>query len=364
MEILIHAQTQELINLLNSKLSEYSFNFTKFRFTSEDDSQIKIYSKNDIENNKNINGNFVVYYKNEDLSDGSFFENLLEQDNCKYVFNLENLTKADVFNLVSVCSNIERPRLDRPTNINDEVSRTLLNSVDQLQRVKNIYDKLVPIRTIENKGITFTSKYIAGDSSGGEYFDIIKKTNQTIVLISSSTSYLSSSLLLETFESFRKLENVKEENIEQILNILGKRLEEIASDFSNIALMVITIDHLTMEMNTYYLGGFKFLGDDDQFHNITNVFGDFSGRKMQHFSCVLNRKTKVGILSPGIEKNLEEFNTKKDMVDLSSRFLELETKEFLDESFYIQKKNSDSSFVKYDATIVLLEVKNNVISKV
>ena len=95
---------------------------------------------------------------------------------------------------------------------------------DSLKSVQKISKKIIPIRKEKIKGITISSKYIAGLDSGGEFFDLNKGENQLTIFLSSVNSYSLSTFFLGFYESVKKLGVVNRDSLTKLFGSIENEL--------------------------------------------------------------------------------------------------------------------------------------------
>ena len=72
------------------------------------------------------------------------------------------------------------PRTSLPCQIWKEFGVGIMEkAMAQLQRVKNLHGRIIPLRQEKLKRVKILSKYYVGKSPGGEFFDIIKGPSGT-----------------------------------------------------------------------------------------------------------------------------------------------------------------------------------------
>jgi hypothetical protein len=144
--------------------------------------------------------------------------------------------------------------------IGEALNELIRNSVTELQRVRKIHEKLVPLRESDLKGVHLSAKFAAGESAGGEFFDYVKIGQELIFVASSTNSYVITSLVLNNFE---RLKNKKEFSLENFVNSLhqdlrgsGFNLASGSKDKLELLLFRLDLKKLTMSGNMF--GDFRF----------------------------------------------------------------------------------------------------------
>ncbi len=88
--------------------------------------------------------------------------------------------------------------------INRELEKTMGSVETELIRVKRAHEQNRPKRFQDLKGLKALSKYAAGDSVGGEFFDIFTAGGKIFLLMTETSSYLASSSILQIFSDFKE----------------------------------------------------------------------------------------------------------------------------------------------------------------
>ncbi len=247
-------------------------------------------------------------------------------------------------------------------NLNEVVEFTL----NELQRIKSIHEKLVPIRADDLKGISIASKFAAGESSGGEFFDMVKGEQECLVLLSNAKSYVVSSLLLSNFEIFRETKNFSNEMIKKfILNLNDELLsKEIPEKRKEVDVFIAKIDLKTMQIEGYNIGQCDLITSEGQSVCSNQSKLDPSSLDDCSFLFRLSRGEKIMLLSPGIKSNCDNLLGGMNYLSFAKDQINLAPRQALDEVFYQLKRFTNTSFLKDDASVIFFEVKSNVIVQV
>ena len=82
------------------------------------------------------------------------------------------------------------------------------------------------------------------------------------------------------------------------------------------------------------------------------------------FKFDLERGERLVISSPGIRKNCGGFFGDQKYEDFVSERIPLGARELLNDVYFELKRNQDSDFLKFDASVIYIEVDKNVIIEV
>src|SRR5690606_24243481 len=111
--------------------------------------------------------------------------------------------------------------------LNAELNDALSNVEIEMLKVKRMYEKAVPRRIDNIKGMSFYSKYAAGENSGGEFFDLFRDKNKVFVMASATTSYLASSTLISLFTSFKQEKSFGQNALKTFLGSIEEEIKHM-----------------------------------------------------------------------------------------------------------------------------------------
>ena len=293
----------------------------------------------------------IVYNTNPGVNDvtvknilGQVNPKLSEKNSINILVNLENKIKSE---------NILKSQL---ISINHELNEVMGGVEGQLLRVKHTYEKMIPKRLEEFKGVTVLSKYAAGEKSGGEFFDLFAKENKIFILMSHTSSYLASSIILQSFGDLKRESNLLTLDQDQFLTSVRtdvNQLSESQEKDISVKLLTMILDLNTLEVSLRSIGKFSFYSSDD--FKISSV--EEKGIIGQEFK--IDRGERLMICSPGFEQNWLGQRDKIDLQELVSN-REIKSLDVLDEAFFQLKKHAGSEFLASDAASIVLEVEQNV----
>ena len=250
-------------------------------------------------------------------------------------------------------------------SLNRELSNIMGGVESQLLRVKKAYELKTPKRLEELKAFKVMSKYAAGEDLGGEFFDIFTKNNKVFLMMSSTSSYLLSSSILQEFTFLRTKQEITEaeekafiENIQEELAKVNKsKKKEVTLD-----LLTAIIDINTLKLQGHAVGQFAILSSNMS-HNknlsndIKTIYEDTS------FSLQLDRGERILFNSPGFLKSWNSTQPKFMIEELVVNS-KIKALDILDEIFFQIKKDSINGFLSNDASSLLIEVEKNAMVKI
>lgn len=294
----------------------------------------------------------VIVFNSESKHSEVTFSNFLgfvdpagnAENSINLLVNLEARVKAE---------NVLKSQL---ISINHELNEIMGGVEGQLLRVKHTYEKMIPKRLEEFKGVKVFSKYAAGEKSGGEFFDLFTKDNKVFVLMSHTSSYLASSSILQSFGEFKQSANLTNSGQEKFLKSIQADVEQLAQSQGkdiSIKLLTIILDLSHLEVSLKSLGNFNFYGSED--------LQGFVGSDDEILSNQLNlsRGERLMICSPGFEFNWSKLRSNIDLNELVKN-TNIKSLDVLDEAFFQLKKEAGSEFLSSDAASIILEVEQNV----
>lgn len=250
-------------------------------------------------------------------------------------------------------------------SLNHELTQALGNMDLQLKRVKKTYEEKTPKRLEDFKGVTAMSKYAAGEDVGGEFFDLFTHENKVFILMSSCSSYLASSSLLQFFSEMKAGKNISKEAELEFLKKTHdevKILNETRKKPIKVEVFSGIFDATTLQFQGHKFGDFQFISSDlKKKIDIENL--NLANPEKSYFEVTLDRGERVLLNSPGFQKNWNvakpDFLIEELMIDSNMKSLDI-----LDEIYFKLKSKSLNGFLTFDASSIIVEVKHNVILKV
>lgn len=265
----------------------------------------------------------------------------------------------------AVKSDDERKQL---MDVGENLNKMIEFSLTELQRVKRLHEQVVPMKNDNFKGVKILSKFAAGEGSGGEFFDIVKGEQEVLLLLTNTTSYVASSIILSHFEKLRAYNQFGSERLEAFISNLSKELNELglmdSAKPEGLQLLIVKIDLSKMKFTGYQFGKTELVSSKG--HTLASNTFPLSGEFLDQaeFSFDLERGERLVISSPGIGNNCGGFMDNKKYEDFVKERLPLGARELLNEIYFQLKKNRDSDFLKFDASVIYIEVDKNVIVEV
>ncbi|EQC44418.1 hypothetical protein [Bacteriovorax sp. DB6_IX] len=230
----------------------------------------------------------------------------------------------------------------------------------QLQRVKGLHEKVVPVRQENIRGLQVNSRFCAGTSSGGEFFDFFKVGSSIWLFSINASSYITIGSFLSLIDSWKQNSNLNKEHILQVLN-------NQKGDFSGIGDMSFffaRVDLNTYEMEAANIGGHELIGKEKIIISRNDQSYPDKMTEIKEYNYKIERGEQLILLSPGFFKNTSEMLgnnnyyqfIKSNWSDASDMIQEL--------TYQSKKKYNDLDFMPFDQTILTLGVDKNAIAKI
>jgi len=206
-----------------------------------------------------------------------------------------------------------------PISVNDleklgnKFDESIVEMQKQLNRVKDFHREFAPKRFEEIRGIEFYSKFLAGLSSGGEFFDLIRIGSSILVFISSTYSYITSGVILKHYSEIKNWESSNLDKIKKFIRNIEVDLAEVSKKSEKKTAFKNQILIANLDLNTLNMVGYNF-GNCSSITNVKNAShlpqNDFpiaeSFCDRTYFEYKLRRSEKLLFVSPGLKKGLEE----------------------------------------------------------
>lgn len=232
--------------------------------------------------------------------------------------------------------------------VGESLERVMSAAINELQRVKEIHEKLVPIREETFKGLKITSKFGAGESSGGEFFDVISNDNEVLLLLARSRSYLVSSIIMKQFDELRDSDNFTDGKIDNFIKGLNLEIEnsKVKEEKRKLDVLFLRVDLKKMKARVWKSGNSQLI---------------LNSKSISEDELSLERGEKLMVLSSGL---LDNPPGRVIVEKHANQNVHKTGRELLDEVFYTLKKEKTSMFFSHDATMIVFEVNKNAIIQI
>lgn len=218
----------------------------------------------------------------------------------------------------------------------------------QLLKIKDLHDRFVKVRIEKLKGLTLTSKFMAGEKSGGEFFEVIQNDQELLFIQSGSDSYLLSSMILSEIEMLKEKATLfdLQREAEQFQKIISHHANENKAELTY-CMMNLNLKTLQATFTLKGLGHIFFQGELISFD--------------KPMTLKLKPRDRLCIISQGAMKNWEILNLKLLPKKFFMENLDMETRDLINEFFFEVSRNKSGNFLIYDALMAVVEIEENVL---
>ncbi len=233
----------------------------------------------------------------------------------------------------------------------DELEKIFDYTTNELSRVKELHDRLVKVRLDKYKGVSLYSKFMAGEKSGGEFFDVIQNESDFFFFQVGSDSYLTTSLVLGEIESLK--EDKKAEGCNEMLEKFKNKLTTISTENKtslSYCLMNLKLKNLNAHLE---LKGLGYLYLNNELHSFDRAL-DLKFRPGQ----------RMVVLSEGAMKNWNLLNPNLTLKEFFQLHKEIESKDLITEFFFELSRHKKGNFLIYDAFAAIVEIDPNTIYEI
>jgi hypothetical protein len=187
---------------------------------------------------------------------------------------------------------------------------------------------------------------MAGEKSGGEFFDYIALDSQMFFIQAGSDSYLMSSLIISAMEDL-KTKNIDFNNS---INSFMSNLKFYAKENNaSLSFTIMILKLKTMEAEIYSSGMSKI------FYNQEII--------SLNDKCIikLKRGERITFISEGTFLNWQKYHEVESLSKFLTSNLELNNKDFINEIFFELSRHKKGMFLFHDALVAMLEIDENVL---
>ncbi|EQC47451.1 hypothetical protein [Bacteriovorax sp. Seq25_V] len=329
-------------------------------FSADKIKLISLESFNELSDKRKISRFFIFYYSSKISSKQVDELNTLGKTTpeCLGIFDLDldyGLYAPFVDNFLSQMS-----LLDSQKSILKKLNGVIQTILGQLQRVKGIHDKMVPVRSEVIRGVSINSRFCAGTSSGGEFFDFFKSGSKIWLFSLNASSYITIASFLSLIDTWKSQSELTSEFVRQSLESARKEFEGLG----DVSLLVLSVDLGTFKMTSFNLGQHDIISKDKVV--IARNDNTFPSKcaEYKESSYQLTRGEQIVILSPGFYKNTADSIDSQTSFNFLKNNWSTGTDLIQELTFQTKKKYNDLDFLPYDQTIFTIGVDKNVITKV
>ena len=269
-----------------------------------------------------------------------------------YPFSLYRPFFSRLMELLITKNNLASPK---------KLDKFLEENLIWIEKLKEAYHHMVPLREDHFENIKIASKYIAGIGPGGEFFDILQKDGQILFFLSSTSTYADSSIILSHFEKLHRDKNLSGEFIEKYMSLFDKgNSNHDWNSLKEVQLFLMRIDCANFKAFGYNFGGTEIVSDFKPLLLGNQSFPKSSNFQMAKFEIDIAKRKKMVVISPGLKKNYRELLDEKILHEIILKSKEKSNEELAFEVFYMLQKDREDNFLEYDGSLLLLEIERNV----
>ncbi len=228
-----------------------------------------------------------------------------------------------------------------------DVEKILEHTQTELGRIKNLHDRIVKLREEKTKSSTITIKFMAGEKSGGEFFDFSEFGSHVAIFELGADSYVASSLLISELEIFKE----RGPSLELVPNLINKILAIESEYKTNVNYQIAVLNTIDLTVDYFHKGLGKILLNNETKSIQSN--GKFK----------LNRDDRLLFLSEGAIKNWNLFQKESNLLTFIKEKNIDQVSDFLNEFFFELYKNKSGLFLNYDAMAIIFQINKNAIHK-
>jgi hypothetical protein len=221
----------------------------------------------------------------------------------------------------------------------------------ELFRIKDLHDRFVRVRVDTLKGVTVTSKFAAGEKSGGEFFDILQTDQSFLFVQAGSDNYIVSSLILSEMEVLKLSTptttlKMQSEHFEKMI------IQHAKEHNAELSYCIVNVDIKTLTAEC------KFRGDGRLY---------FDGELIDYSKSVILKikpSEKMYFLSMGALRNLTALNPELSVKNFYKENVDKNTRDLINEFFFEVSRNKAGNFLIYDALMTAIEVDQKTLYKI
>lgn len=253
---------------------------------------------------------------------------------------------------------------DEVRNLNVQLKTLIQNIESQLAIAARIQKYLIPTEILQISGFDFSTKYITGSVSGGDYFDIfrLKDKQRFAVIVASSSGHAMAALFLSVLiQLSSQMEAKKGVSPSKILKSLGEKLSVTAQDgqISNVFLLII--NRRNLEMTYCSAGDIMAWFQPHQSESIQSLLatssslGSANHKEITEVKISLNAKDRIVIATPGLVSAMK--NKDQSVKDLLVKMKAKQSHDLRNEIIYQAQKSNNQR----DMTVLVIDVKDRIL---
>ena len=325
------------------------------------DTILNVESYEELQNKKNLGSFFLLFDSKSEKFAGQ--KELVERVgktnmNCLGVFDLSISNSYYVPFIFSYI--MSKSIVSTQKSMLKKLNTVMQSVLGQLQRVKGLHQKMVPVRNEKIRGVIINSRFCAGTSSGGEFFEFFKSNQKLWIFSINATSYITVGTFLSLVDEFRVAQGLSIQTIKDTLNSHIKDFEGLGE----LSIFIMSIDLTDFNAEVVNIGGHELLNKTKVLVSKNDKAFPDKGLEYKTSQLKLEKGERIILLSPGFFKNSRDKLGDESYYQFIKKNW-VESSELIQEVTYqIKRKYNDLDFLPYDQTVLTIEVDKNVISKV
>jgi hypothetical protein len=233
------------------------------------------------------------------------------------------------------------------TSLTSDLDKIYEFTKTELQKIKNLHDRVVKIRVDQLKGATLSSKFMAGEKSGGEFFEVIQNDQEIFFIQAGSNSYLLTSLILSEIELLKERSTLGNFH-DQVLKFQKVISHHATENNSELNYCIMNLNSKTL------IASFALKGKGHIFYQGEVISFE------EEIKLRLKPRDKLVVISEGAMQNWELL-AKNSVKKFFVQNQELATRELITEFFFEVSRNKTGSFLIYDALLAVVEIDENIL---
>ncbi len=296
---------------------------------------------------------FIIIFNEGDEIDRSLLDNEL----CLGVFFADKSVDENLLNIKNALDSLKTLELQK--KLLYKMNNVMEGLVDRVENIKELHKTMVPFRSAKIRGVGISSRFCAGTSNGGEFFDFFKAGPDIWVISLHASSYMIVGNFLTLIENWKLETNL---SLDKITSDLEEHKSEF-EEFGDSSIFIAKNSLSDLKMEVLNIGQHEIIAKDGVI--ISRNDQSFPANyELNYQEAKLTKGEGMLMLSPGYFKNnKEEIDGSEYRSFISKNWAS--PVEFISElTFQSKKRYNDDEFLPNDQTILIIEVDKNAISKI
>lgn len=296
---------------------------------------------------------FIIVFNDGDQIDKSTLDNEM----CLGIYFADRSNEENYINIKNAFDGLRALELQKQLLF--KMNSVMEGLVGQVENIKEMHRNMAPFRSEKIRGVGITSRFCAGTSNGGEFFDFFKVGGEVWVISLHATSYMAIGTFLTMIEMW-KLESSL--TMAQILSDLDSKKDDF-EEYGQASILIAKITLSDLSLEAVNIGHHEILAKNDSL-----IHGNDQHYPDDYETVVVKEKLTKGegvlLLSPGFFKNNDGEIDGEDYLSFINKNWSSPV-EFISElTFQSKKRYNKNDFLPNDQTILMIEVDKNAISKI